>query len=429
MKKAILPALLFAAVFLTSYFAQRFSLSNQECLGLFLWTPDFLRECFSSTRPISHFFGSWLVQFYRYEYLGEAISAAIVTLIFLELRFILKRCGIICDTIAILGACICWNRMAHSSSPDRGVGLLLIGGLFCLICLLIKIKRKWEPKTLYSIAGSIIIILGTVFFISTDKEIKETEKWSLIEQAATNQAWDILLKTATPDQTRNVKEMLPYALLALNEKGQLGDKMFQYPINGPQDLDTEGMNTRRGFLFSSILYERLGCTNEAIHQTFQAACYLRHGTSFRTLRRLVQYYETLGNEELVNKYCEILSRSSLHKSFIAKHSNSSGEGEPSIKEMQDGNMSYLAGIINHDQQADLILLQKEGISSRLMLDRYFCYFLAKGDLVNFSKQFEIAKEYYTTIPRHFSEALDLLEGKSGTNNAYADYYNSKGKQL
>lgn len=428
MKKTILPALLFITVFLTSYFFQRFTFSNQECLGLFLMSPDFLKECFSSSRPISHLLGSWLVQFYRFEYFGEAITAIIVTLIFFEIRFILGRGGVKCDAAAILGACICWSRIAHAPNPDRGAGLLLIGAAICLICLIFKMETKWELKPAYNIVGGILILLGATFLIATDKEIKETERWSLIEQAATNQAWDMILETATPVRTEQSRDMIPYALLALNEKGLLGDKMFNYPIKGPQDLDTEGVNTRRGFLFSSILYDRLGCTNEAIHQTFQAACYLRHGTSFRTLRRLVQFYDKIGNQDLVTKYCTILSRSTLHKAFISQYvRNRSQMSAP--KEMPDGNQSYLAGIMNHDQQADLILLQKEGISSRLMMDRYFCYFLAKRDLVNFAKQFEIAREFYTDVPRHFNEALMILQGQTSLNSAYAEYYVSDGRQL
>lgn len=428
MKKTLLPILLFITVFLTGYFAQRFTFSNQECLGLFLWTPDFLRECLSSSRPISHFIGSWLVQFYRFEFFGEAITALIVTLIYLEIRFILSRAGIKCDAAAVLGACICWSRIARSSGPDRGVSLLLIGAVVCLICLLIKNRTKWELKPLFSFIGGIAVLLGASFFIATDKEIRDTERWSIVEQAATNQAWDLLLETATPLQTETSRDMIPYALLALNEKGLLGEKMFLYPIKGPQDLDTEGLNTRRGFLFSSILYDRLGCTNEAVHQTFQAACYLRHGTSFRTLRRLVQFYEKIGNKDLVIKYCAILSRSTLHKKFISSHMNDSSQLRVP-EEMPDSNQSYSAGIMNHDQQADLILLQKEGISSRLMLDRYFCYFLAKRDLVNFASQFEIARDLYQEIPRHFNEALIMLQGQPAANNAYAEYYASDGRQL
>lgn len=428
MKKTILPALLFVTVFLTGYFTQRFTFSNQECLGLFLWTPDFLKECFSSSRPLSHLIGSWLVQFFRFEFFGEAITAIIVTLIFLEIRFILGKSGIRCDAAAILGACICWSRIAHAPSPDRGISLLLIGAVFCLICLIFKVGTKWELKQSYSIIGGVAILLGAAVIISSDKDIKEMEKWSIVEQAAANNVWDLLLETATPVQTEKTREMIPYALLALNEKGQLGDKMFMYPVQGPQDLDTEGVSTRRGFLFSSILYDRLGCTNEAIHQTFQAACYLRHGTSFGTLRRLVQFYEKLGNKELVTKYCAILSRSTLHKSFISSHmQNNPQTSSPRL--MEDSNQSYLVGIMNHDQQADLILLQQEGISSTLMLDRYFCYFLAKRDLVNFAKQFEIGKEFFTEVPRHYNEALMLLQGQTSLNNAYAEYYAAGGKQL
>lgn len=412
------PVLLFCTVFIVSHIWQKFALSNQESLGLFLWAPDYLNDMLSLDRPLSRLIGAYLVQFFRFQYLAEAITASIVCIIFLLIRWITSRCGFTCGAFCTLVAAAVWTAMAKTTETSLGILILLIAAALSIACIFIRLKEFFRLRFALSAGISIILLICSSLLIARDKEIQSRERWSLIEQASVNHNWDAVLSVATPSQCRQDRETLPFALLALNEKGQLAEKMFLYPIQGPEDLDTEGSSSRRAFLFSSVLYESLGCSNEAIHQTFQSACFTAHGTSFGTLRQLVRFYAYRGDEAMVRKYCTILQRSSLHKAFTEKYL---ALIEETKQEKAPENDSWQRNIMNHDQLSDLILLQQEGISSGITMDRYFCYLLAKKDINSFKTQFELAKNYYQTIPRHFREALEISEGHPSPDNIYYMY--------
>lgn len=67
------------------------------------------------------------------------------------------------------------------------------------------------------------------------------------------------------------REELYFVSLALAMRGELGEKLFEYPVWGsgclylPRDLDYKNS------ILGAELYYRLKVPNEAIHWTFQAS--------------------------------------------------------------------------------------------------------------------------------------------------------------
>ena len=117
--------------------------------------------------------------------------------------------------------------------------------------------------------------------------------------------WDKVLSVATPAAAAEDRVLIPYALLAHSERGTLPQNIFRYPVLGPEDIDLEGELTRHGYYFTSLVNECMGCTNEAIHNTFQAACTTPYGTSFGTLRQLIKFNIASGNKAMARKYCDV----------------------------------------------------------------------------------------------------------------------------
>jgi len=373
MKKYILPIFIYAVTFIVTYLCQRYTLANQEALGLFLWTPDYLRETFNNPWPVSSLISSFLVQFFRINFFGEAVIAAFITLIFINLRIVLRRFGVKLDLICAILSGISWLFIARADTPRLGMTLVLLSAAAALISVILTKEKdvKEEGWNLYAIALMSVVMFAII--VGTDKKVKMNEIWGHIETASAAHNWDGVLKVATPEVTKEDRMMIPYALLALNGKGELSSRCDEYPVSGKEDLDTEGINSRRGYQFSSFLYECLNCPNEAMHQAFQAACFLPHGSSFRTLRQLVNYNYVIGDYTLVQKYCDILKHSSNNKAFVKQFEDAiSGS---MFRILSPENTSYTAPLITHNPQYNIYTLQNEGIQSDIALDRFKTYLM------------------------------------------------------
>ena len=164
--------------------------------------------------------------------------------------------------------------------------------------------------------ASLLVIGGAALLLCLSGKVRDKEHRARLEHGAAYGDWELVLRTATPEATLQHPHDLPYALLALAHQDRLGDRMFSYPVQGPEDFLDEGEETFEAYLLRSVLYESLGCANESVHQLCQSTSYLPFNTSFLTLRRLIQAYCATGEYALARKYCAILGRSTLHGQYI-----------------------------------------------------------------------------------------------------------------
>lgn len=373
MKKYISPALLALAVFLTTLCSQPFTILRQEGLGLFLNTPDFYRALLFDPFPLSNLIGSFLVQFYSNVYAGAAIVTALVLAVYFISRGILSRFGLRLDAAAVLCACVAWFFIAKAASPAMGMAIILIESAALVLLTLILKKKDAKPVfgQVYDIAASAVVVVATALIIILNPSIKEGEKWSAIEFAAVQGDWNYLLKRATPEEARKDMQVVPYALLALNAKGQLSARIGEYPLLEDFGLDFGDDVSYRRSLFDSVLYGCLGCWNEAIHRTHQCGDFLPHCTSFRTLRMLVKENYALGDSLLVVKYCDILDKSLLHKEFTTYfREHPCPQRVPNTPEES----SEAQLILTKDPMDIMLRLGRCGIESTMAMDRYYAYF-------------------------------------------------------
>ena len=364
MKRTLSLLLIFLLTFLSCQLFIPYTLMQQESYALFLTTPDYLRETFSAPWPVSHLVGNFIVQFFHYPYAGPAIMALLVTLLF----------------------------------------------------FLISLVGHGRARTLCALVFTAMVTGGGIV-LATSKPVRTLEARSAAEYHAEHHDWPRVLAVATPQATRRDRELLPYALLALAESGQLPHKMFLYPIRSDDDFCPEGWQTRRGITFGAILYECMGITNEAIHRRYQAADALPHGTSFGTLRSLTRLYRLQGNDLLAAKYHTILAHSTLHSRSLppaddqGNRMDASGEAAP---------------LITPDYFYNITSLIAHGQTSRTLIDRSLCALLARRDLNHFLILWnQLPHPDGEDIPAHYREALLLAQpDQSATppHGPYADYY-------
>lgn len=353
MKKIIPPIVLFLCVLVLLQCCLPYTLLSWEEHGLFLHTPDWRSEVFSGSLPLVTYVASWMVQFFHYPMVGAALIAFGVTLIFL------------------------------------------------LLCALLPKARRaiWIVFALFLIAG--VCVLGT------NKTIRETERWAKLEHVAQKKKWNEVLAIATPERAKKDRRMMPYALLALSEKGELANRMFTYPIFGVEDFLFVDWYSRESGFFNSLFYESLGSVNEAVHQAFQSATYLPHGTSFGTLRRLVLLYRKQGNDTLADKYATILNQSTLHHYSIDNRANASGEG---VADSLSANRqtSATAPVITHDAFYNVGQMLAQGHITQANVDRFLCMALSNRDLKIFYRALKLYVDIKRPLPKHYQEALLLL---------------------
>lgn len=366
MKKILAPTILFLAVLIACLSFQYYSLACKEFFGLFLFTPDFFRETFAGSWPLSNLIGGFLTQFFYYPVLGAVITALISTCVMLMVNDALRACG-----TSIPGAaagCAAWILMAFSDSITAGVTIFLISIVLCLSSHLFTFKKRTEKR--WSVAASLVLVSGNLCFIALNRDIHKTEDWSKIEYASINHDWQKVLGTATPYKCVDDRNMIPFALLALNGCEQLSQRISEYPINHTVDLDMSGDNSREAMIFNSILYEMLDVPNESLHYTFQAGCTLPHGTSNGLLRQLVKFNIMTGNSALVAKYGTILTKnpvnSRIGRKVVDIAAGTAGRQPDSIP-------SYKAGTVTIDPYFNLILIGTAGNESPFLYDRIRAY--------------------------------------------------------
>lgn len=368
MKKFITPAILFAAVFLTTLLKQEFTLLGQENVSLFLLTPDYLRETFSSPLPLSHLLGNFLAQYFRFAYVGPVIYAAEITVVFLLLGHALRRLkgG---EPAATILACAAWWLSARANNPSEAAAFVLFSGIIFAVSLLFQRKTAYSYKfsVWRCIACAAIAAIATIT-IFNDRKVAGNEEIASIEQYAFIGNWNKVLDIATPDYTADNPEMLPYALLALNYKGHLSSTARYFPIEGQDDLEGNGYLSYHGYMSGALVYNALGCRNEAIHRLFQAGTYLPHGNSLLILRTLIAHYYALGDYTIARKYCDILSRSTSHKKYVRYYrENMEGKAD---RLPDSAEKSSEARIMTHFHSRNLKNLQDDGIVTALAADRF-----------------------------------------------------------
>ena len=373
MKKFVFPTLLVLAVFLITIYCQRFTILRQEGLGLFLLTPDFFRDLLFDAFPLSNLAGSFLVQFYSNFYVGAAIVSAIVVAEYFIAKGLFRRFGLDMEVLGVACACAAWIALARAANPSMGMAIIFCS-LAAYAAVSLLFRKKVEKRTIpagFDISAGTLAIAAVSLYIFLSPFIKEGEKWSKIEFAAVQGEWKYLLRVANVKEAERDIQVVPFALLALNAQGRLADEVDRYPIMENFGLDFGDEMSYRRSLFDAVLYNALGCYNEAIHRTHQCGDFLPHCTSFRTLRMLVKENHALGDSLMVVKYCDILDRSLSHREFVEYFRNNPC---PQRTHNTPGESAVAPLIVTKDPMGIMLQMGKADISNPMVMDRYYAYY-------------------------------------------------------
>lgn len=402
MKKFVYPLLVTGLALVLSLVFQPSTLVYQEYEGLFLATPDYFSWLWDQSFPISQLVSDFITQFYRYALMGPVIVAAWTLAAYLLGRGIWPKSY----AGGVAAACAEWLALAFAPTSKLGVivfwGLLILWLVTRFIRIRATLPGRWETTA----CGALLLI--SALLVMFHPSIVRRERWSCVKRSIVTSRWDDVLRTATPHVAEKDREILPFALLALGEKQELGEKMFSYPVAEENDFDMCLENDYENSLFyRAFLYHRLACYNEACHELFQLATQQRHGTSAMVLRQLVTEYYLLGDYGLAEKYCKVLERSTTHGAFVRTFRQFMAEGEPAPADSAAARGHI--DLITKNPSYNLMLLQDNGIIAESTVDRLYASLLLQKRLDVYGtfvlKRLE-HESYYP--PLHYLEALQVL---------------------
>ena len=397
--RAAVPPAIVAIVWYVTLHILRYTLLLQEQKGLFLMTTDYFREVFSGSWPVTTLISDFLVQFYSKPSLGALLTGLIVAKVYLMVCTIFRFTSFR-QIVGGIGAALTWIAIAHANTPHTGVVILMFTFLAALISISLpyrKISMKGKSGILQA-ATVMVLFLGSAALVVSDRELNQKEKWYAVEYTARVHDWDLVLAIATPELCRKDQSFVPYALLALNAKGMLAEKMFDYPITGPESLGDIGEMNWSGYSLRSQIHEVIGCPNEAIHLTCQMGMALPHGTGLGLLRQLIRLEIESGQYSLARKHAAILSRNPMNRKYSESalkmvekaektvDSSHTDSYTPSYSDLMISNNAIynLSGIISHCPSA-----------TDAARERLLCHLLLSGDMTSFNA---LLKEYSGNIP-------------------------------
>ena len=403
------PVAILLTVWYVSVRLLRYTFLMQEQKGIFLWTPDYLRQTFSDPWPVTTFLSDFLVQFYQNASDGALITAAIVTAVYLcvcqVLRFFKYRA-----LAGLPASCLAWYIIVHSPTPHTGAAIAVFCIAAAMVATFIPYKRvdmggsrMWAIR----IAATAGLLFCTTYILAKDKELLDNEKWYAVEYASRSHDWNLVLRIATVDVCKSDMSYVPYALLALNATGQLGEKMLDYPVTGPESLGESGDESWSKDSFRSLVYEVSGCPNEAIHMAYQCAAALPHATGFGTLRQMIRLQMENEDFVLARKYAEILKRSPRNRKTAANAIKTIARMESERAGAPVGNV----GSIEDSMISNNLVYNMSSIISNCRnatsaaSDRLLAHLLLSGKQEEFSRTLE---HFYDTdnlsgLPKYFRQ--------------------------
>lgn len=206
--------------------------------------------------------------------------------------------------------------------------------------------------------------------------------------------------SATPKSYTSVKCLN----LALGMTGQLGDRMFHYPQEGPDCLLPDVSTDMISQITTAEVYRCLGMVNTSIHFTFEAQegipDFQKSGFCYRMLS---EENAAGGRYEIASKYAEALNHTLFYKGTaeLITERNMTSQPEMSYQFFNHSRIKSILGIFYAASRGE----------NRLVLDYLMAYTLLEKDLDFFNRYLPLAGDSYQ--PQSWTEASLLYRSLSG----------------
>lgn len=355
---SVLVTMLFVAVHETM---QRRTLGSAAVgLGLLLYLSFIVLACsYVVAYPLERLF--WGIGYYRYPVYNPAMQLTTMLLtIFVPLLV---------------------GRLPNPKTPLLAVpemAMLAIGGFFW-------VRASFQPSTYELIDYDFLL---------------RTEQWDKIVEKAERQ------QASTPMSVCIVN-------LALSERDELADRLFEFYQNGGEGLLPSFVRNMISPIAPAEVFYRLGMINEASRYMFEAQEAIpNYRKSGRLTQRIIDCEIVNANYAVARKQLHLLLKAPMYRRWAEKrlallgneHAINADPIYGRLRRLRQMKQDFLYSDQEIDQMLGLLFMQNK--ENKMAYEYLVCYDLLQRDMDHFMQYYSLGRYIdYDHIPRPFQEIL------------------------
>jgi hypothetical protein len=286
---------------------------------------------------------------------------------------------------------------------------LLMVGTYCIAFL--GKKRKWirlQQWRKYRVIAGFLLLVSMGYWVLKEDYDKKTEILLGIDYNVQHKDWNKVLEFSSlyPGSNRMITY---FTNIALYNKGQLGDRIFEFNQVGTKGLYLDWKSNNLAPFFGGELYYQLSYTNESFRWAFESMESI--GLNPRSLKRLILTSIINGDDKLAKKYLRMLVNTLFYNSWAKKYESYLNDTNLRMQDIELNSKQQLS--IHNDFWADdknfpllLSTLLQNHPSNRMAFEYYMTSLLFDCEYNAFVANLSHLRELnYTRIPTNYEEVL------------------------
>ena len=291
--------------------------------------------------------------------------------------------------------------------------------LVFLIAFFVRNKNSLSGKKLFagiSCIAQLAMIAAVLWWGMPKYSDAKTLKLKKLDYFARTEQWDKTIEECKGKLTNFL--YMCHLNMALANKGELSDKMFNFDQRGPQGLLVQWNKSENISCMLSDIYFTMGATASSQEMAFEGYVSAMEDGNPRMLKRLVQTNLIYGTYPVAEKYISILEKTYAYRDWAQSqrkylYNDEVVESDPILgtrrRMLPDRNsLAMIKGLAG-----DLALFLEKGPANSAALQYLGAMYLLAKDLEGFKALLEkyYGTEFLPVLPVHFQEAVIVMSEK------------------
>lgn len=274
--------------------------------------------------------------------------------------------------------------------------------------------KKWRAGI--SCIAQLAMIAAVLWWGMPKYSDAKTLKLKKLDYFARTEQWDKTIEECKGKLTNFL--YMCHLNMALANKGELSDKMFNFDQRGPQGLLVQWNKSENISCMLSDIYFTMGATASSQEMAFEGYVSAMEDGNPRMLKRLVQTNLIYGTYPVAEKYILILEKTYAYRDWAQSqrkylYNDEVVESDPILgtrrRMLPDRNsLAMIKGLAG-----DLALFLEKGPANSAALQYLGAMYLLAKDLEGFKALVEkyYGTEFLPVLPVHFQEAVIVMSEK------------------
>ena len=274
--------------------------------------------------------------------------------------------------------------------------------------------KKWRAGI--SCIAQLAMIAAVLWWGMPKYSDAKTLKLKKLDYFARTEQWDKTIEECKGKLTNFL--YMCHLNMALANKGELSDKMFNFDQRGPQGLLVQWNKSENISCMLSDIYFTMGATASSQEMAFEGYVSAMEDGNPRMLKRLVQTNLIYGTYPVAEKYISILEKTYAYRDWAQSqrkylYNDEVVESDPILgtrrRMLPDRNsLAMINGLTG-----DLALFLEKGPANSAALQYLGAMYLLAKDLEGFKALVEkyYGTEFLPVLPVHFQEAVIVMSEK------------------